>query len=128
MQELFEKLTHMGTVYNLRLCETRNINILIGWVPIPIENETIQNFIEQNYGKVIKIADKKHRNGLRSGMRILVMSKNDIESKPILSYINVEGFELYVTYPGKLLTCKYCHEVGHVHSQKAKNVWLIARI
>ena len=50
------------------------------------------------------------------------MSKNDIESKPILSYINVESFELYVTYPGKLLTCKYCHEVGHVQSECEKRL------
>ena len=55
--ELFEKLKHMDTIYNFRLYEAQNINILIGWVPIPMANETIQNFIEQNYGKVIKIAE-----------------------------------------------------------------------
>ena len=77
--ELCAKLKHMDTIYNLRLCETQNINVLIGWVPIPIINQSIQNFIKHNYGKVIKIADKKHRDGLRSGMRVLAMSKNDIE-------------------------------------------------
>ena len=112
----------MDTIYNLRLYETQNINIIINWVPIPTANETIQNFIEQNCGKVIKTADKKQRDGLRSQSRILVTSKNDIESKPISSYINVEGFELYVTYPGQLLTCKYCHEVGHVQSDCEKHL------
>ena len=120
--ELFEKLKHIDTIYNLRLYETSNINILIGWVPIPMANETIQNFIGQNYEKAIKIADKKHRDGLRSGMIILVMSKNNIESKPIPSYINVEDFELYVTYPGQLLTCKYRHEVGHEQSDCEKRL------
>ena len=91
--ELFEKLKHVDTVYNLRLYKTQNINILTGWVPIPMANETIQNFIAQNYEKVIRIADKKLSDGLRSGMSLLVMSKNDIESKPIPCYINVEGFE-----------------------------------
>ena len=36
------------------------------------------------------------------------MNKNDLEANPLPSYIHVDGFELYVTYPGKELNCKYC--------------------
>ena len=53
-------------------------------------------------------------------VRILVMRKNDIEAKPIPSYLTIDGFELYVTYSGLLLTCKYFHEVGHMQSECEK--------
>ena len=92
----------MDTIYNLRLYESQNVNMLIDWVPNAYfyDKRIIQKFIEQNYAKVMKIADTKHKDGLRSGMRILVMSKNDIETKPIPSYITIDGFELFCNLSG----------------------------
>ena len=44
------------------------------------------------------------------------MSKNDLEMNPLPSYI----YELYVTYPGQAITCKYCGETGHMQAEYKK--------
>ena len=40
--ELYAKLKDIEFIYNLWLYEPVNINILLGWVPIPMPNETIK--------------------------------------------------------------------------------------
>ena len=99
------------------LYEAVNINILLGWVPIPMPNEAIKQELEANFGAVLKITDKKHSDGLRSGMRIVTMKKYDLQNNLIPSYIHVSGCEIYVTYQGQVITCKYCGEAGHVQSE-----------
>ena len=42
------------------------------------------------------------------------MNKNELETNPLPSYIFIDGFELYVTYKGQTVTCKFCSETGHV--------------
>ena len=115
--ELYAKLKDIEFIYNLVLYEAVNINILLGWVPIRIPNEAIKQELEANFGAVLKITDKKHSDGLRSGMRIVTMKKFDLQSNPIPSYIHVSGCEIYVTYQGQEITCKYCSEAGHVQSE-----------
>jgi len=84
--ELFEMLRKVDSSYNLALYVTENVNIRIGWVPIPMTNETIRKHIESHYGKVVNIFDKQHKYGLRSAMRILTMKKDQMALKPIPSY------------------------------------------
>ena len=52
--ELYELLKEVDFIYNLNFYETENINVLVGWVPIPMANEVIQKNIEMNYGKVLR--------------------------------------------------------------------------
>jgi len=120
--ELFEQLKGIDFIYNLSLYETENINILILWVPIPMSNEAIQHHIEQNYVKVVKVLDKRHKDGLRSAMRIVIMKKQAIEAKPLPSYLLVVDCELYVTYNGLQITCKYCGKPGQVQADCQKRI------
>ena len=103
-------------IYNLSLYETENVQVLIGWVPIPPPNEKIKNHIQTNFGKIVTITQKHHKDGLISGIRTVTMNKRELEQKPLPSYIMVDGFELYVTYSGQNATCRYCSEIGHVQS------------
>ena len=104
-------------MYNFSLYETKSINVLAGWVPIPTTNEVIQKKNNKiKYGKVSKITDKNFKNGFKSGMRIIKMKKGEFELKPIPSYIKIEGCELYVTYSGE-----YCGNKGHVQSNCQKD-------
>ena len=50
------------------------------------------------------------------------MNKNDLETNPFSSYIHVDGFELFVNYPGQELTCKYCREKGHFQAKCDKGL------
>jgi len=75
-------------IYNIRLYESDHVNVLLGWVPIPLSNDRIKVCIKEVFGK--------------------------LEANPIPSYIYIDGFELYVTYPGQESTCKYCGEPGHL--------------
>ena len=42
--ELFSKLKTIDHIYSLNLYETENTQILVGWVPMPMPNERIQNY------------------------------------------------------------------------------------
>ena len=114
--ELYLKLKRIDYVYNLSLYETENVQVLIGWVSIPLPNERTKNHIQTNFGKIVTITQKHHKDGLISGIRIVTMNKRELEQKPSPSYIMVDAFELYVTYSGQNATCTYCSEIGHAHS------------
>ena len=48
--QLYEKFKQIDFVYNIRLYEFDNINVLLGWVPFPLSNEKIKRTIEKNFG------------------------------------------------------------------------------
>ena len=48
------------------------------------------------------------------------MNKDELDVNPIPSYIFIDEFELYVTYSGQQITCKYCGQPGHVQSRCEK--------
>ena len=85
-----------------------------------MSNDTIRQSIESVFGKVAKITEKKHKDGLLSSIRILSMRKVELDSNPLPNYIKIDGFELYVTYQGQEITCKFCGDTGHfqVHCEK----------
>ena len=120
--QLYEKLRQIDFAYNIRLYESDNINVHLGWEPIFLSNEKIKRTIEEIFGKVMKITEKKYKDGLLSEIRILSMNKNDLKANPLPSYIHVDGFELYVAYPGQELTCKYCGEKGHFQAKCDKRL------
>ena len=57
--ELAEKLKDVTSIYNLRLYETENINVIVGWVPIPMTNDDVHKELENIVGKVVKVTAKK---------------------------------------------------------------------
>ena len=57
--ELYEILKKCDSVYNVRLYEPEQVNILCGWVPIPLSNDITKKSIEDVFSKVIKIIEKK---------------------------------------------------------------------
>ena len=56
--ELYEQLKSNDSIYEVQLYESDNVNVILRWVPIPLPNETIQQSIEEVFGKVIKISEK----------------------------------------------------------------------
>ena len=114
--ELEEKLRNVKSIYNLRLYESENINVILGWVPIPMTNEEIKTEVEKKVGKVMKVTAKKHKDGLLSGIRLVTIPKTMVEQNPLPSYISILGNELYVTYTGQTVTCRHCQEAGHMQS------------
>ena len=59
--KLYEILKKCDSVYNVRLYEPEHVNVLLGWVPIPLSNDIIKKSIEEVFGKVIKITEKRLR-------------------------------------------------------------------
>ena len=57
---------------------------------------------------------------MQSGIRLISMSKTGVETNPLPSYIHINGSELYVTYPGQSITCKYCGETDHMQTECKK--------
>ena len=80
--ELAEKLKDVTSIYNLRLYETENINVIVGWVPIPMTNDDVHKELENIVGKVVKVTAKKNRNGLLSEIRIISIPKIMLEETP----------------------------------------------
>ena len=111
--ELHDILQKVDAVAFVKLYEQDNVNVVVGWVPIPMPNERIKSAFQNAFGPVIKVLQRKCRDGLVSGVRILIMQKDVLEKNPIPSYFKIDGNELYVTYEGQKFTCKYCGEIGH---------------
>ena len=57
---------------------------------------------------------------MQSGIRLISMSKNDVEMNPLPSCIYINGYKQYVTYPGQTITSKYCGETGHMQAECKK--------
>ena len=106
------------SVYNVRLYEPKHVNVLL---PIPLSNDIIKKSIEEVFGKVIKITEKNHKDGLQSGIKLISMSKNDVETNLLPSYIYINGYELYVTYSAQAITCNFCGETGHMQAECKKS-------
>ena len=45
-----------------------------------------------------------------------------LEENPLPSYITIKGSEIYVTYTGQTVTCRYCAKTGHVQSYCTKRL------
>ena len=119
--KLYEILKKCDSAYNVPLYEPEHVNVLLGWVPIPLSNNIIKKSIEEVFGKDIKITEKRHKDGLQSGIRLISMNKNDVEMYPLPNYMYINGYELYVIYPGQAITCKYCGETGHMQAECKKH-------
>ena len=72
--------------------------------------------IEEVFGKIIKITEKRYKDGLQFGIRLISMSKNDVETNPA-SYSYINGYELYFD---QVITCKYYKETGHMQAECKK--------
>ena len=97
----------------VKLYEFDNIYVVVGWVLIPMSNERIKTAFENIFGPVLKIMEINYKDGLISGVRILIMEMRVLESNPFLSYVLIDGNQLYVTYDGQNFIFKYCGNVGH---------------
>ena len=51
--DLYTKLKGIKFIYNLALYKAVNINILLGWVPIPMPNEATKQDLKANCGTAI---------------------------------------------------------------------------
>ena len=120
--ELFKELKKVNTVFNIHLYQSQFVTVVLGWVPIPMTNNLIKKEIEKQYGEVLDIQCKKYKDGLLSGIRLVSMQKSTLDQNPIPSYIKINSFEIYVTYPGQQSTCRYCSETGHEQSSCPKKL------
>ena len=115
--KLYDKLQKVDAVAFVKLYEQDNVNVVVSWVPIPMPNERIKSAFQTAFGPVIMILRRKCRDGLVSGVRILIMQKDVLKKNPIPSYFKIDGNEIYVTYEGQKFTCKCCGEIGHKQVQ-----------
>ena len=125
-----KKIQAVSDIIKVKLYETDNIYVVVGWVSIPLSNERNKNAFKNIFGPVLKIMQRKCKDGLISGVRILIMEKRVLESNPIPSYVHIDGNQLYVTYDGQNFTCKYCGNVGHKQidcNKRAKNFSILIR-
>ncbi|XP_078485332.1 uncharacterized protein LOC144744506 [Ciona intestinalis] len=111
-QLLQEKLSKNDAFKAVHLYQSETTLVNLSWVPIPMSHEDIKEELTK-YGQVIKIIGRIDKDGLLTGRRAAIMKNDDLEKNPIPSYLWIKGEELYVTYKGQEITCKYCGEVGH---------------
>ena len=76
-------------------------------------NKVIRKNIKMSHRKFLKFTDKSFKDVHKPGMRIITMKKCQIELKPIPSFVKIEDCNLYVSYSGQQITCKYCGNKGH---------------
>ena len=111
--ELYKEIQPVNDKVKVKLHETHYIHVVVGWEPIPMSKERIKTAFENIFDPVLKLMPKKCKDGLISGMRIFILEKLVLESNSILSYLQINDNQLYVTYDWQNLTSKYCGNVGH---------------
>uniref|UniRef100_H2XZ24 CCHC-type domain-containing protein n=1 Tax=Ciona intestinalis TaxID=7719 RepID=H2XZ24_CIOIN len=111
-QYLQEKLCKNDAFKTAHLYQSETTLVNLSWVPIPMSHEDIKEELKK-YGQVIKIIGRIDKDGPLTGRRAAIMKNENLEKNPIPSYLWIKGEELYVTYKGQEITCKYCGEVGH---------------
>ena len=84
--ELYKKIQAVSDIIKVKLYETDNIHVVVGWIPIPMSNERIKTAFENIFSSVLKIMPRKCKDGLISSVRILIIKKRVLESNPIPSY------------------------------------------
>ena len=57
--ELYKKIQAVSDIIKLKLYETDNICVVVGWVPIPMSNERIKTAFENIFGPMLKIIQRK---------------------------------------------------------------------
>ena len=62
--ELYDKLQKVDAVAFLKLYEQNNVNVVVGWVPIPMPNERIKSAFQNAFVPVIKDLQRKCRDGV----------------------------------------------------------------
>ena len=59
--KLYDKLQKLDAVAFVKLCEQDNVNVVVGWVPIPMPNERIKSDFQNAFGPVIKVLQRVSR-------------------------------------------------------------------
>ena len=85
-----KKIQAVSDIINVKFYETDNIYVVAGWVTILMSNERIKIAFENIISRALKIIQRKRKNRLISGVRILIMEKRVLESNPIPSYLHFE--------------------------------------
>ena len=73
----------------------------------------LTEYLESNCEKVSKHISKHDQKGFEMGIHIFEMKKDDLDTRPIPSYISVADHEFLVKYPGQVETCHVCSKPGH---------------
>ena len=68
--ELKQNLQSIEQIYDIKLYQEDSVNVIMGWVPIPMPNSQIKQAIEDTYGEVKHIYSKRDKDGLLTGIRI----------------------------------------------------------
>ena len=57
--ELYRKIQAVSDIIKVKLYETENIHVVIGWVPIPMSNERNKTALKNIFGPLLKIMQRK---------------------------------------------------------------------
>jgi len=69
--ELYQLLKRREEISFVKLYEQEFVQILLGWVNIPMPNAMIKQKLENEFGQVTKVIEHKCKDGLISGSRIV---------------------------------------------------------
>ncbi|XP_052129238.1 uncharacterized protein LOC127750791 [Frankliniella occidentalis] len=91
-------------------------NIKIQHLPVEVEEDELCEALSE-YGCMVGLDFEHYEDGpfkgLKTGARLGMMSI----CKPIPNFVQICGFEVFLTYPGQPKTCKICGGTTHLRAQ-----------
>jgi len=84
--KFYRKFQDVSDVTFAGLYEQETVHVIVCWVPIPMPNNRIKQKFVNDFGKEVKVFNKKCSDGLVSGVRVVIMERKQIEVHPIPSY------------------------------------------
>lgn len=97
------------------------VRVYLNNIPITLPNEVICSYFSQYHGEVKSIKWSVDECGFRTGERVIIMNKEDLESRPVKSYVQIARREIYVKYYGQKFTCRLCSAEGHTQRECKMN-------
>ena len=73
----------------------------------------LEDYIQLNYGQIIKTFRQRNRFNLQTGVRIYKLEKKDLDYNLIPSYLYFGKYRFPVSYEGQRQTCGFCVETSH---------------
>ena len=114
-----------ATAYADRVVEVR-----IDFIPSGFPSEPISAYLEQNHGEIIgspiRISDGFN---IQTGTRVFKMIRENLETKPITSYLYFGKYKFRVRYAGQQTTCGYCAEKDYLERdcKKKENMIILTK-
>lgn len=118
--KLAELLQKSGKVKNVTAYALSIVDVRFEYVPPNFPDAPILDYLRGNHGEVQNFRRITDKYGIQNGVRIFKLNRQDLENRPLPSFLYFGKYKFSIRYIGQEATCGFCAEVGHIERDCGK--------